>query len=126
MVARHLQPVAALSVSTLALGAGVVSVRLASRERLAERRYRPAPDVLARLLPFALLVVFGAGFASSFRVTTDASPGPDVTAGVETRRGECPGGATAISVPISPYSQPPSWTISIPCRGLLAAEVLST
>jgi hypothetical protein len=73
-----------------------------------------------RLLPLALLVAFGAGFAMSFRVATDASPGPDVAAGIDAGRDQCLSGVAAISVPISPYSQPPVWTISIPCRELLA------
>jgi hypothetical protein len=45
-----------------------------------------------------------------------------VTTGIEAQRDECLRGATAITVPISPFSEPPSWTISIPCREFPATD----
>jgi hypothetical protein len=125
VVQRHLEPVAALSVSALALGAGIVSARLPDREPRGQPGLSAGPSMAVRLLPLALLVAFGAGFAMSFRVATDASPGPDVAAGIDTGRDQCLSGVTAISVPISPYSQPAFWTISIPCRELLATDTPS-
>jgi hypothetical protein len=76
-------------------------------------------ELLAERVVLGLaLVWFLVAFVPSYQLSTGRSGGPDWIAGVEAAEGLCaidPGGAGAVSVPISPQ---PIWFVAVPCSEL--------
>jgi hypothetical protein len=115
---RYVYAPTSLSVAAIALAAGLLALRIADRRPLSRL---PLPRLVAEtsagsLLLGTLLISLGIGFASTFRMATEMSGGPDVAAQIEQQRGQCVAGAPFIHVTTSPLMRGPQiWYVEIPC-----------